>query len=286
MRRLIDFFYQILNKTPKIIIEFLSIIILFLIAFVDFYFGSKITFSLFYLAPVFIVTWFIHKTNGIVFSVASALIWIFIDLYIKQDFVFASFKVYWAVAIRFIFFIIFVYIISFLKETLEKTEQIARYDFLTGVINARYFYELAQTEIHRSKRYNSMFSFAYIDLDNFKYLNDTFGHPVGDALLRVVADIIKDNLRITDIIARLGGDEFVVLLPETNYEQSNLVIKKLVREIKIEMENYNWPVTLSIGLVTFKKIPISADDMIKIADDIMYTAKKSGKNLIKRLLYK
>lgn len=286
MRKLIDLIYQILNRTPKVIIEILSLLLLFLIGSFDFYFSTKITLSLFYLTPVFIVTWFINKSNGVIFSIISVLIWIFIDLHAKQVFIFTSFTAFWAIVVRFIFFIIFVNILCFLKETLEKTEKTARDDFLTGVINARYFYELAQSEIHRANRYNTIFSCAYIDLDNFKYLNDTFGHPVGDALLRVVADIIKDNLRKTDIIARLGGDEFVVLLPETDYEQSNIVIKKLIREIKNEMEKYHWPVTLSIGLVTFKKIPISADEMIKVADDIMYIAKKSGKNLIKRSLYK
>lgn len=286
MQKIIDFFYHVLNKTPKVIIEILSILLLLLIALIDFYFGSKITLSLFYLAPVFIVTWFINKTNGVIFSVISALIWFFIDFYSRKVFVFTNLTVYWAIVVRFVFFIIFLNIIYFLKETLEKSERIARDDFLTEVNNARYFYELAQSEINRAKRYNSIFSFAYIDLDNFKYLNDTFGHPVGDALLRVVADIMKENLRKTDIIARLGGDEFAVLLPETNYKQSNVVIKKLTNEIKKEMEKYNWPVTLSIGLVTFKKIPISADEMIKIADDTMYTAKKNGKNLIKKSLYK
>ena len=286
MHRLINLADKILSRTSKIIIEILSILLLLLITAVDFYFGPKITLSLFYLIPVFITTWFINKTNGLIISALSALIWFFIDFYWKHFFLSKYLIIYWDIIVRFIFFFIIVNILSFLKETLEKSKNNARYDFLTGAINARYFYELAQTEINRANRYNSIFSFAYIDLDNFKYLNDTFGHPVGDALLRVVADIIKENLRKTDIVARLGGDEFAILLPEANYEQSNMVIKKLTREIKNEMEKYNWPITFSIGLVTFKKIPISADEMIKIADDMMYKAKKSGKNLIKRLLYK
>ena len=286
MKKIIKQIYRCLNNAPKIIILILSFILLFLITGIDFHFELKITLSLFYLIPLSLSTWFISKSHGLFFSVLSVLLWIFIELYWKQFLIFKDFILYWDIIIKFIFFIIFVNILSLLKETLENSEKNARNDFLTGVINTRYFYELAQSEINRANRYNSIFSFAYIDLDNFKFLNDTFGHPVGDALLRVVADIIKDNLRKTDIIARLGGDEFAILLPETDYKQSNIVIKKITREIKIEMENFNWPVTLSTGLVTFEKKPISADEMIKIADDIMFSVKKNGKNAIKRLLYK
>ena len=286
MRKIIKLLNHILYKVPKAVIEILSILLLFIIAVTEFYYGSKISLSLFYLIPVVITTWFINRTNGLIISIICTLIWIFIDFYDKQVFLLENFIFHWNIVVQFIFFVIFVYIISFLKDTLEKLKKAARDDFLTGVINTRYFYELAQFEINRANRYDKVFSFAYIDLDNFKYLNDTYGHPVGDALLRVIADIIKENLRKTDIVARLGGDEFAILLPETDYKQSDIVIKKLIKEIKMEMERYNWPVTLSIGLVTFEKIPISADEMIKIADDTMFKAKKAGKNLIKRYLYK
>jgi diguanylate cyclase (GGDEF)-like protein len=286
MKRIIKQIYIYLNNASKLVILILSFILFLFVAAVDFYFGLKITLSLFYLIPLSFSTWFINKSHGLFFSILSALFWIFIEFYWNQFFKFREFLIYWDIIVKFIFFLIFVNILSLFKETLENSEKNARNDFLTGVINARYFYELAQSEINRANRYNSIFSFAYIDLDNFKYLNDNFGHPVGDALLRVVADIIKDNLRKTDIIARLGGDEFAILLPETGYEQSNIVIKKITKEIKLEMERFNWPITLSTGLVTFEKKPISADEMIKIADDIMYSAKKNGKDLIKRLLYK
>ncbi len=285
MKNIIKQIYQILEKTPKIIIEIISTILLIIFGIIDFYFGSKVSFSLFYLIPIFLATWFISKNNGIIFSFISAIICLFLDFDEEYISHLTNFIFYWDAITRLAFFLIFVNILSFLKETLKNNEKMARYDFLTGIINTRHFYEVAQSEINRSIRYNSIFSFAYIDLDNFKFINDTFGHPVGDALLTVIADIIKDNLRKTDIIARLGGDEFAILLPQTNFEQSSMAITKLKKEITKEMEKNNWPITTSIGLVTFKKIPISADEMIKITDDVMYIAKKSGKNRIEKIIY-
>ena len=91
--------------------------------------------------PIVFSTWFINKFNGIIISVISAFIWIFIDFYGKNFFLFDNFIIYWNIIVRFVFFIIFVNILSFLKDTLEKSEKNARNDFLTGVINARYFYD-------------------------------------------------------------------------------------------------------------------------------------------------
>lgn len=285
MKNIIKQIYQLLEKAPKIAIEIISFILLIIFSLIDFYFGSKVSFSLFYLTPIFVATWFISKKNGLFFSFISSLMCFFLDFDEKYIEHLTQFIFYWDAIVRLIFFIIFVNIIFFLKEVLKSNEKMARYDFLTGLTNTRYFYEVTQSEINRSNRYNSIFSFAYIDLDNFKYINDNFGHPVGDALLRIIADIIKDNLRKTDIVARMGGDEFAILLPQTNFEQSSMAITKLKNEISKEMEKNNWPITTSIGLVSFKKIPISADEIIKIADDVMYNAKKSGKNRIEKIIY-
>jgi diguanylate cyclase (GGDEF)-like protein len=169
-----------------------------------------------------------------------------------------------------------------LKNTLELKEQLAKTDFLTGVTNARSFFELADLEINRAKRYQHPFTLAYIDLDNFKTVNDTYGHLIGDSLLRLVADTIRNNIRVTDVYARLGGDEFAVLLPETNPEQSEIAINKVQTQLLDEMKKNNWPVTFSIGAVTFLTPPESVDEMIKKADNLMYSAKKNGKNTKKR----
>jgi diguanylate cyclase (GGDEF)-like protein len=135
--------------------------------------------------------------------------------------------------------------------------------------------------LHRARRYPHPLTVVYMDLDNFKAVNDHFGHEVGDKLLRMITKIINRNIRSTDAVARLGGDEFALLLPETNGASAGRVIEKLHAQLLAAMKKNGWPVTFSIGVVTFLSQPESVDTMIKLVDDLMYAAKESGKNQIK-----
>jgi diguanylate cyclase (GGDEF)-like protein len=121
-----------------------------------------------------------------------------------------------------------------------------------------------------------------MDVDNFKSVNDTLGHQTGDNLLKIVSSIIKENIRSTDIVARLGGDEFVIILVETNENPALEIIQKVQKELLSAMEYKLYPVTFSFGIVTFKKFPKTAREMLKLADDCMYKAKKEGKNKIRQ----
>jgi diguanylate cyclase (GGDEF)-like protein len=156
----------------------------------------------------------------------------------------------------------------------------ARTDYLTRVANSRYFAEIASHEIKRAGRYLHPFTVAYLDIDDFKSVNDRWGHSTGDQLLALVADTIRGNIRATDSIARLGGDEFVFLLPETGYDAASVVIQKVHQSLQAVMGGKGWPVTFSIGVVTFRTPPDSVDGMIRAADAFMYSVKHSGKNRI------
>ena len=103
----------------------------------------------------------------------------------------------------------------------------ARIDFLTGVLNSRAFYQIATAEIQRSGRYGHPLTLAYIDLDNFKTVNDEFGHSTGDELLKTVARTFSDNLRSSDYVARLGGDEFAILMTETSAQAALNVVARI-----------------------------------------------------------
>jgi diguanylate cyclase (GGDEF)-like protein len=177
------------------------------------------------------------------------------------------------------FFFTAVYSLSEIKQLLEKEQTFARIDFLTGVANSRAFNEIAKIEIDRSVRFGRPFTIAYIDIDNFKQVNDTLGHSQGDNLLQSVAKTIKDNTRSIDIISRLGGDEFAILFPETNEENAKTTINKVQTELLSIVKNSNWPVTFSIGTVTCYK-SCNLDELIKEADNLMYSIKESGKNRI------
>jgi diguanylate cyclase (GGDEF)-like protein len=152
-------------------------------------------------------------------------------------------------------------------------------------VNSRVFYDLLQTEINRSQRYKDPFTIAYIDLDNFKTVNDDFGHTTGDQVLRFVVDQVKKHLRKTDVVARLGGDEFVLLLPETNQESAQIVLAKFQRDILAEMQQNNWPVTLSIGVLTCIDAPQAIEEVVRMVDGLMYSVKRGSKNGIEYATY-
>jgi len=167
-----------------------------------------------------------------------------------------------------------------LKLALEREKDDARIDFLTRIPNRRAFYEIAAAEATRARRYKRPLTIAYLDLDNFKNVNDSSGHEVGDELLVEVAATIRSNLRSTDTVARLGGDEFAMLLPETSPASGAMVIHKLFEKLQASIRQKDWPVTCSIGVVSFEHPPESVDDMVRQADEAMYSAKVQGKNSV------
>jgi diguanylate cyclase (GGDEF)-like protein len=121
---------------------------------------------------------------------------------------------------------------------------------------------------------------AYIDLDNFKFVNDQWGHAVGDQVLISTVSTVKQHTRKTDFIARLGGDEFLVFFGHLVQDDQPPVIDKLMTELEAQMERNNWPITYSVGMVNFLKMPESVNELIKISDDVMYSVKKAVKDSV------
>jgi diguanylate cyclase (GGDEF)-like protein len=144
---------------------------------------------------------------------------------------------YWNSTILLLFYLVVVFLLTEFKNRIEREEILARTDPLTEVSNSRYFYTLAEMEIERLSRYEHPFTVAYMDIDNFKNVNDRFGHRVGDELLVVVANTMQNNLRITDTVARLGGDEFIILLPETKGEGALTIFFRLRQLLMSAMES-------------------------------------------------
>ncbi len=276
MTKIIDY----LNKQPKSRLTALGFLIILLVGFVDHLTGPELFFSIFYFIPIFLVTWFTERWIGIMLSIASALTWLLADFASGHTYSHPAIP-YWNMCVRLGTFVVITFLLSTLKHTLEHEKELARTDSLTGVANRRYFIEFANAEINRAGRYKHPFTVVHIDLDNFKTLNDRFGHDTGDALLRSVAKGIQNNIRATDIVVRLGGDEFVILLPETGPEPAGVITDK-IQKISLDlMQKNQWPVTLSLGVVTFIEPPSTVDEMLKISDGLMYAAKNHGKNTIK-----
>jgi diguanylate cyclase (GGDEF)-like protein len=249
----------------------------------DYVTGTEISVSSFYLIPIVIVAWFAGMNAGLGISVISAITWFIADVLGGQSYSNPIIR-YWNAAVRLSFFVLVTILIPALKAV-EHEKLIARTDDLTGIANRRQFFEVLQSEVNRSQRYKRPFTIVYIDLDNFKAVNDQMGHEAGDKLLCAIADRTKSFLRTTDIMARLGGDEFAILLPELGQDPAPIVVPKIQHALLEEMQRNDWPVTFSVGALTCRDASVTADRLISRADELMYSVKKNGKNAIAYAIY-
>lgn len=183
-------------------------------------------------------------------------------------------------AIWLVFFLLNVELIAWLNQLVRDLETLAHTDGLTGIQNRRAFYESLVREYRRSLRKPEPLSVVYLDLDNFKQVNDRLGHPVGDELLKAVGATLKSSLRQTDVVARLGGDEFAVLLLNAPPSSALEVTERLNQQLLSVMQSHHWPVTCSIGIASFETMPSAFDQLIQNSDQLMYQVKKTGKNRI------
>jgi len=270
---------EYLDRRSKPFILISGFLLLLCIGFIDYTTGYELNITVFYLIPIAFIAWYMDTWVAVLFAVAGSVIWYLADWEAGHRYT-SDIIGYWDDLIRLSFFIVMLVIIVKLKVAYKNEQVLARTDSLTGVYNARYLYHLAEMEVERARRYGHVFSAAILDIDNFKEINSLFGHIAGDSLLRSCADTIKDNLRSVDVIARLGGDEFIILLPESGREAARAVMDKIQKLLLDEMQKNNWPVTFSIGAVTFNKPPNSVDELIQKADNLMYLVKASGKNQV------
>jgi diguanylate cyclase (GGDEF)-like protein len=165
------------------------------------------------------------------------------------------------------------------RRAQRELRDLAAHDPLTRVLNARSFADRVAHEVERSRRYARPLALLYLDLDDFKGVNDTHGHQTGDAVLRLVADAIRRAVREPDIVGRVGGDEFAVLMPETGGAEADAVVQRLIGGIATSFTGAP-AVTASIGVVSFTGPPHDAETVIRAADAAMYEAKRTGKNRV------
>ncbi len=166
-----------------------------------------------------------------------------------------------------------------MREQIEKEHEFATRDELTGLQNRRAFLEAAMFEVERAQRHNRPLSVVFLDLDNFKQLNDSKGHNAGDAALRAISSALQETLRSTDILGRLGGDEFSIILTEIAYDDVQVAGQKIFDTVRKTLQDFP-PVSVSIGVTWFNCIDRSFSDMMKAADELMYEVKGSGKDNI------
>ncbi len=165
----------------------------------------------------------------------------------------------------------------------NEVQRLAVTDPLTDLYNRRELFELGEREVRRSKRLKRGLSLILLDLDDFKLVNDRFGHDVGDRVLVHLAGVLQKSIREIDTLARYGGEEFVILLPETNIKSATIIaerIRKVVNETFVLVGDYQVKVTASIGVTCINAETMDLTEMISVADSAMYTAKNSGRNRV------
>jgi diguanylate cyclase (GGDEF)-like protein len=234
---------------------------------------------LFYLIPIFIAAWFVGSSAGVSVCIGSFFSSLLANpyRYVLRHYSHPTYY-YWDLFLEFIYLFLMSLMFSALKARFNAEREMARVDPLTGALNRRALLELATYEIAQCSRHLRPLSIAFIDLDNFKTVNDKMGHAEGDKVLCEVVASFVETLRKADTVARVGGDEFVVMLPETDDKSAADAIRKVRERLLTSMTRNGWPVTFSIGLITHETPPDSAEEMINQVDHLMYSIKSTNKN--------
>jgi diguanylate cyclase (GGDEF)-like protein len=266
---------EYLEKQSKSRLAGLGILLFALIATSDYLIYSHygFEFSPFYLVPVSFFAWFLGEPAGVACSVIG----------LSADFFFRLRQVpapvaYWDAAVWFALYISSTWMIAQLKTLYERERHLSRIDPLTRIDNRRSFFESAARFKNLSDRQQVPMSIAYLDVDGFKELNDRLGHSAGDQVLVMTATELRKAVRPADVVARIGGDEFAVLLPATGEQAAALTLERVRLELDRATQERNWPVTFSIGIVSFFPPLGSVAQMMHAADKAMYAAKRGGKN--------
>jgi diguanylate cyclase (GGDEF)-like protein len=169
-----------------------------------------------------------------------------------------------------------------LIDLFSEIKNLANRDFLTGLYNRRYFFEAGNTILSKAKRNNSNLAIGILDIDNFKKINDTYGHDIGDIAICEVSKLLNKHLRDSDLISRFGGEEFCILLENISFEDTKKTFEKIrlsFEENIIEINDIKLKFTVSIGI--FYGLSDSLEEMIKFSDEELYACKDNGRNQIK-----
>jgi diguanylate cyclase (GGDEF)-like protein len=271
-----------LGNQRKSILVTLGLLALVLIGVGDYFASGKLLeFSVFFVLPISFFAWFLSRRAGLLASFFTATIILGVNLNSPVREINGR-VAYWNALVWLAFFVLATFLIAQLKALHMRERELARVDDLTKVATRVAFYEFATAEINRARRFKLATTLAYVDLDSFKEVNDRRGHATGDKVLITVARSMQKTIRHTDMVARMGGDEFALILPDTGKDAARKVLEKLLNVLTRSMRHNHWPITFSVGAVTFLSPPESVHQMIQRADEVMYSVKQSGKNRLRQ----
>lgn len=232
--------------------------------------GGAVLLDVLFLIPIGLVGW--HAGVGSALSIAAACagIWWAAESAAPMD-----------AATRFLLFTAFAVLLPSVRTERDHEQESSQNDYLTRTLSKRGFLTQASLELQRAQRYQRPFTVAGLDIDRFRIMNERFGHQAADNLLRSVARNLKGKIRSSDLAARLGNDEFALFFPETQSEAAQIVLQRLHKSLLDMVEKNEWPVTFSIGAVTYLQAPESVQALLKKMDELVGTVKLEGRNRVR-----
>ncbi len=249
------------------------------VAALDFVSGVEIRVYPLYYLPIAFAAWYIGRQWTVAIAALSTASWITSNYYAGMYY---SAPAIWAfnACMHLVSFLVVGLLLAQLKAALSHERELSRTDPLTALLNVRAFHEEARRVLSEARRKGRPITAAYLDLDDFKSINERLGHHGGDETLRRVATAIRRSTRISDLAARVGGDEFVLVFPETGMDAARVALDRLRAALAQTVGETGPFVTASIGAVVFEAIPGSVEDMVREADQWMYRAKAAGKDRV------
>ncbi len=257
-----------------------------LVGWLDLASGPDLGFALFYLPSVAAAGWWLGKRGVVTIGSMGALAWTIAEAISRPDLAFGLAA--WNGLTRLAIFLVIGMLTTRVREDrdrltilLDRERTLARTDRVTELPNSRGFLEVLMTEASRSRRTGRPLCLAYIDLDNFKRINDSYGHAAGDTVLARAATLIRENIRASDVPARIGGDEFVVLFWEADLQAAEAIARRICESLNALENGYpGTAVGASIGVAWYDAPPESVEEILQCADKAMYEAKSGGKRRV------
>ena len=264
-----------LEHQPTFAIVICGALVIVLVGAIDCTVPQILSFQVFYLLTAVACCWFSNGRVGIALSILSILIWGYADTNAISASPVPMFL--WNAIVRLGSFGLAIYLTRSVRQSYDRERKYARTDPLTGLLNRRSFMQVLDCEISRARRYGLPLSLAYLDLDNFKSVNDRDGHEAGDRLLNAIARQLQKTLRGSDAAGRIGGDEFLVLFANTDGKSAHDACDRLRRAL---LDLGHGSTSFSIGLVTAQanSLPATGEALIVAADSLMYRVKQGAKN--------
>jgi diguanylate cyclase (GGDEF)-like protein len=270
-----------LRKRSCPIIALLALSILAPLVVLDYAVGPTFSLTASYTLPVVLVAWYGRRED---WTAAMAGLAAALSLVVRLSASTADIGRFpaWDALGSLGLYLLFGYTILRLRVALDRQRELARTDPLTGLANLRALKEAAEAEVERARRFHHPLTVLFLDIDDFKTVNDAKGHGAGDAVLRDAAAVLRAAVRSTDLVARSGGDEFVVLMPETSSNTARPVLRRLDEALPLSKGELT--VSVSMGVATFSRAPASSRELLETADFLMYQAKSEGLGSVQAVL--